>query len=296
MKKAFTLIELLVVIAIIAILAAILFPVFAQARDKARSAACLSNTKQMATALLMYTQDYDEVLFPYRIDYCGVAPSAPSTYYPTGGTTARAFYNDLLYPYTKNRDIFKCPGNKFKPVVNSDPGQANYYGGQNSFSINKYIVQPDQTGFSACGTGITVGFPLARMSQPADTLLIMDSTYYDMMPRLPRPLIGVPEINQATTRSYAGRWCALGNGPGPQSTATYGVGNTNSPNTDPLIKDMYDQIKSRHAGRINCVWMDGHAKNVDAIALTEDMMRNDPAAGGRASYFDPTKDGYSATP
>ena len=60
MKKAFTLIELLVVIAIIAILAAILFPVFAQARDKARYASCLSNEKQIGLGLMMYTQDYDE--------------------------------------------------------------------------------------------------------------------------------------------------------------------------------------------------------------------------------------------
>jgi prepilin-type N-terminal cleavage/methylation domain-containing protein len=63
---AFTLIELLVVIAIIAILAAILFPVFAQARAKARQAACLSNTKQIGNALMMYAQDYDETLPGYR--------------------------------------------------------------------------------------------------------------------------------------------------------------------------------------------------------------------------------------
>jgi len=61
-RWGFTLIELLVVIAIIAILAAILFPVFAQARDKARGAACLSNTKQMAIAFAMYTTDYDEMM------------------------------------------------------------------------------------------------------------------------------------------------------------------------------------------------------------------------------------------
>ena len=62
-SRAFTLIELLVVIAIIAILAAILFPVFAQARERARSASCLSNLKQIALSLQMYQQDYDETMF-----------------------------------------------------------------------------------------------------------------------------------------------------------------------------------------------------------------------------------------
>jgi prepilin-type N-terminal cleavage/methylation domain-containing protein/prepilin-type processing-associated H-X9-DG protein len=71
MRRAFTLIELLVVIAIIAILAAILFPVFAQARDKARQASCLSNMKQLTTAGLMYLQDYDEMFPTYGTDAAG---------------------------------------------------------------------------------------------------------------------------------------------------------------------------------------------------------------------------------
>ncbi|MGC4047413.1 MAG: prepilin-type N-terminal cleavage/methylation domain-containing protein, partial [Armatimonas sp.] len=71
-RRAFTLIELLVVIAIIAILAAILFPVFAQAREKARQTSCLSNTKQIGTGLMMYTQDYDET-YPMNI-YMGFQP------------------------------------------------------------------------------------------------------------------------------------------------------------------------------------------------------------------------------
>src|SRR5258708_14279470 len=95
-KRAFTLIELLVVIAIIAILAAILFPVFAQAREKARSISCLSNIKQTTLSAVMYVQDYDEK-FPINL-YLG----------NTGSLCTMTFYQEVA-PYQKNSQILLCP-------------------------------------------------------------------------------------------------------------------------------------------------------------------------------------------
>lgn len=100
-RGAFTLIELLVVIAIIAILAAILFPVFAQAREKARTASCLSNTKQIMTAVKMYVQDYDEQSFYYMWYRRTDLPGQPWT-----------TYMELVNPYIKNQQIWICPSGK----------------------------------------------------------------------------------------------------------------------------------------------------------------------------------------
>lgn len=89
-RHGFTLIELLVVIAIIAILAAILFPVFARAREKARQSSCLSNLKQLSVGAMMYGQDYDEMIMPSYLDNSG-------------------WWNNLIAPYVKNTQIFTCP-------------------------------------------------------------------------------------------------------------------------------------------------------------------------------------------
>lgn len=97
-KKGFTLIELLVVIAIIAILAAILFPVFAQAREKARQTQCVSNLRNSATAVLMYAQDYDETM--------------PMSFYYMVGTNnlpCAMTMLSLVAPYLKNKDVYRCP-------------------------------------------------------------------------------------------------------------------------------------------------------------------------------------------
>ncbi len=114
-RRGFTLIELLVVIAIIAILAAILFPVFAKAREKARQASCQSNLKQIALAMLMYLQDWDE-RFPFEV-YCNV-PGFPNMCWDRymvyfGG-------NGFIMPYIKNQDIWNCPSQSDKGW-NKDP-------------------------------------------------------------------------------------------------------------------------------------------------------------------------------
>ena len=101
-RRGFTLIELLVVIAIIAILAAILFPVFAKAREKARQASCLSNVKQLALGIMSYTQDYDEVLPPRYYRFNPAVAGGPN------------WCDHLVQPYIKNTQVIMCPSTQNK--------------------------------------------------------------------------------------------------------------------------------------------------------------------------------------
>jgi len=154
-KRGFTLIELLVVIAIIAILAAILFPVFARAREKARQASCLSNCKQWGLAVLQYAQDYDERLGG-AFNYWG----------PAYGSVSFAVY---LQPYCKNAQMQLCP---------SKPNQALGYGynwrGVGYVVGGGSLYSPPRTGY------MYEGLPLAEINRAAELVVLGDC--YDLRP------------------------------------------------------------------------------------------------------------------
>jgi prepilin-type N-terminal cleavage/methylation domain-containing protein/prepilin-type processing-associated H-X9-DG protein len=149
-KKGFTLIELLVVIAIIAILAAILFPVFARARENARRASCQSNLKQIGLGMFQYTQDYDE-RFPLNYaDHDGVTGFLATTT-NAGDADKDAGWGELIQPYLKSTQIFQCPSESNGPAAatSNSTGYSDYV--SNVYDINAYagtlagIVSTSQT-------------------------------------------------------------------------------------------------------------------------------------------------------
>jgi prepilin-type N-terminal cleavage/methylation domain-containing protein/prepilin-type processing-associated H-X9-DG protein len=179
-RAGFTLIELLVVIAIIAVLAAILFPVFAQAREKARGAACLSNLKQIGTAWRLYTQDYDE-MFPTS-DPGDVAnmwvPGGQSQSLRCADMKDRGGYGgwvgNLLLPYARNNTIFQCPSNPHLYAVNTGSGCAGPKGNDEAFAKAKWGIPYLWVGYGynyVClwNTGD------ASVSRPSDLIALYDS-------------------------------------------------------------------------------------------------------------------------
>lgn len=168
-RRGFTLIELLVVIAIIAILAAILFPVFAKAREKARQSSCLNNVKQIVLGLVQYTQDYDE-RFP-RGDSQGWGDAGTGCAgwpgHPHGG------YVDAIYPYVKNVQVFLCPSDSVRNCISaanpptdthtfgSDYLPGTYPAQQLSYCYNYYFNS----------TGRTLG----SIDAPAETCIVAES-------------------------------------------------------------------------------------------------------------------------
>jgi prepilin-type N-terminal cleavage/methylation domain-containing protein/prepilin-type processing-associated H-X9-DG protein len=162
-KSGFTLIELLVVIAIIAILAAILFPVFAKAREKARQSSCLSNMKQIGLAWMQYCQDYDERVTLVR--HHGVVNSY------TG--TVPVFYTSLLMPYMKNEQIWICPSRGGAgSALNYIMGYYPHYGYACSFFR---ATRPVEAGSGFCDTTYA---SLGSIKLPAEHVVFGEASAY----------------------------------------------------------------------------------------------------------------------
>jgi prepilin-type N-terminal cleavage/methylation domain-containing protein/prepilin-type processing-associated H-X9-DG protein len=178
-KRGFTLIELLVVVAIIAILAAILFPVFAQAREKARQTSCLSNMKQMGLALDMYVQNYDETLPLYQDGVWDFGTPDSATRKRSDGPW-RTNYLWCLQPYLKNQQIQACPS-----ISTSEVGQE---------------ITPNSRS-SYMGNGAVMGKSLAAITNPSNIVYMQE---YRLLTRVAwlRPNCSSP--------TRCGAWCWWG--------------------------------------------------------------------------------------
>ncbi|MCS7264937.1 MAG: DUF1559 domain-containing protein [Armatimonadetes bacterium] len=269
----FTLIELLVVIAIIAILAAILFPVYSQVREKARQTSCLSNVKQIGLGIQIYTQDFDEMVV--RNAYAD-PPRVPEGPHFTNCSTPR--WMDVIQPYVKNTEMFNCPSDPFAPIRGTlwdgttphtlaenkryvyqpytpdgsnirrepdcgDPnGQTNVGRRFGSYAINNMY-------YGGCGiaTPLSTCTPpnnqhLARIIEPADTVLIAEVQ------------------NMGQSADFYRRDL---NDPQP----TYPLDSFPFPAL--LNRRNNGAILGRHLRLTNVVWVDGHAKAVTLNFLSE---------------------------
>lgn len=200
-RRGFTLIELLVVIAIIAIVAAILFPVFSKVRENARRASCESNLNQIGLALAQYTQDSDESLPGAACALAGNGVEGGWIYYEGFQYADPPTFAEFdvtrgsLYPYVKSRAVYKCP----------DDGS-----GQNdSYAVNILMTQdPFAQGAFPC-RGFSPGLPLAQVQSPALSISFYEES--DGVDNSTDDGVAVP-LNQPTTRHTAGCVFAFADG------------------------------------------------------------------------------------
>jgi len=284
-RKGFTLIELLVVIAIIAILAAILFPVFAQARESARTISCLSNEKQVSLAILQYVQDYDE-RFPTAI--YDLAPSDPA--YAKRDAPWGIWYryhtgwNHLVYPYIKNVQVFICPSSPGGPDHDQDTtsNHDDWRVGTSHFFMNKQI-----SGDPFVGTWGS-GFPpqkQASLNFSAVTVLLGEAPNGDKAGNILHEYdgytVGADQHGflQVVNGGHNG-----GDAGDPWSTNAYGIcSSKNNGNAD--LKDPSDSAGDwnggnpaparRHKGGANYAFADGHTKwyKAEAMCVVYDRAR-----------------------
>ncbi len=283
MKKAFTLIELLVVIAIIAILAAILFPVFAQAKLAAKKTAGLSQSKQIGTGTHLYLGDNDDVLYPYRwgsssgpiineyyMKLKAAGDPRATTLENSGATTIKSIpFSQMLEPYLKNEQLWKSPGNSNAWVNFQDKGtwdnNFHSYGGQNSYGGSNYLLKSN------------VGVPASFVAESSNTLLLVDATYYNVLPA--QPTSGPCKLNGFfPSGTYAGYWKQLGN-----SSLNFSNPGSYEPN-DPSNASAWTAIDSRFGGQLNVIRVDSSAKSMTSKAVVNDLR-----AKGKDSMWNPSK-------
>ena len=225
----FTLIELLVVIAIIAILAAILFPVFARARENARRTSCLSNVKQFSLGLLQYTQDYDEQYPRAFYDHPAAGEDPPGGVWvrPASGAD-RWHWQQVIYPYTKSTQIYVCPS---QSLFTSLPANGHY--GINSL-VSPYAA--------ITATNPNNGISLSAVQAPASLYLLMDAGRYGIA-------VGAVRLASLTAATYEYIPGSGDAGMGGCTNAGNGTGNMTA-----------DCQTGRHFGGVNMGFGDGHAK------------------------------------
>jgi prepilin-type N-terminal cleavage/methylation domain-containing protein/prepilin-type processing-associated H-X9-DG protein len=258
----FTLIELLVVIAIIAILAAILFPVFAQAREKARATQCLSNVRQLGTAIAMYTQDNDEFM-PYNYMYNFDCPNF-------NNQTELYWWQDLCRPYVKNEQVYTCPSasphtgyDYLRPANTPNPLIRDYIANASwGFHANGESLVVNGVEYGAWAPNIAGPFTnmwcnpsisLAAIEDSAGTIAIFDGAY--PYSEIWRGLQTDAYYNATSKCSEAVDYGSWGD-PRPQ---------------DVRCHDGF--VAKRHTGGFNASFCDGHAKFIRNSRLGQWTMR-----------------------
>lgn len=171
-RRAFTLIELLVVIAIISILAAILFPVFARARENARRASCASNLKQIGISFMMYTQDYDEMMPLNNVT------GSPTLETGKPAVSGVHHWFEMMFPYIKSVQVFNCPSTDqttYRPYI----GQYNY-----GFFDYGYNYATASSGMCPATGGVDLHVSkLSAIDDVAGTVEVVDANYYLVNPK-----------------------------------------------------------------------------------------------------------------
>ena len=253
--SGFTLIELLVVIAIIALLAAILFPVFSAARERARSATCQSNLKQIGLAVMQYTQDYDET-YPMMVEgnWCDTGGSCNST--PAIAVPV------TLYPYTKNNQVWKCPDATTRTWANYDYGYAAYLGSQEYNGVVSSVGIPMTSSVSSLKSA-------AMLVMAADEMNAVVAGVWAAPTSVPTTWVDY----NAHHSNYLGDDAQLMPPSTPPNYCPNGLANINNGGA---LNFGNAWPAPRHQGRANVLYCDGHVKSRDVNDMFVHDVKTDP--------------------